>query len=202
MADAPSPEVLVDPAISRAKFEREVAAFRALADDHRAHGWWLLDATYPEVLVAFVAPQLRPAAVLYGVVIEFTNYDLWAPSVRFVDPFTKRRLLAREISPALAMHRRVIHEVPGAPPGFVNEEHVPLLMHHGPETLPFLCIPGVREYHDHPAHTGDSWLLHRGNGEGTLYFILETIAKYGLTPIRGYQFGLQISGFVRGDPPL
>lgn len=153
------------------------------------------------MLVAFVAPQLRPASVLFGVLIDFTNYDLWAPSVRFVDPFTRRKYLSREIPPSLILQRRVTQQVEGAPPGFVMDQQVPLVMSNGPDLEPFFCIPGVREYHEHPAHTGDSWLLHRGNGEGTLYFLLETIAKYGVEPIRGYQLGLQISGFVRGDPP-
>ena len=77
-----------------------------------------------------------------------------------------------------------------------------LLISHGPDELPFLCLPGVREYHVHPAHTGDDWLLHRDRGEGTLYFLLEKLARYGLEPIQQFQFGLQIVGYLRGESPL
>ena len=40
---------------------------------------------------------------------------------------------------------------------------------------PFFCIPGIRQYHDHPQHSGDSWLLHRAAGEGTLATICDRI---------------------------
>jgi hypothetical protein len=26
---------------------------------------------------------------------------------------------------------------------------------------PFLCLRGIREYHEHPQHSGDEWLLYR-----------------------------------------
>ena len=56
------------------------------------------------------------------------------------------------------------------------------------ESLPFLCIRGVREYHRHPAHTGDAWLLHRGRGEGTLAAILAAIHEHGAAPIQAYTY--------------
>ncbi|RUY35501.1 hypothetical protein EN981_26380, partial [Mesorhizobium sp. M7A.F.Ca.CA.001.13.2.1] len=60
-----------------------------------------------------------------------------------------------------------------------------------PEDEPFLCMAGVREYHDNPAHSGDPWLLHRGSGEGCLAFILDKIIKYGIVPIEQLQIQLQ-----------
>ncbi|WP_241359668.1 putative metal-binding protein, partial [Escherichia coli] len=62
----------------------------------------------------------------------------------------------------------------------------------GPDDIPFLCLPGVREYHDHPAHTGDSWLLHRRSGEGSLHFILESIWKHGVEPLDGFNVMVQV----------
>lgn len=196
-----SAELLVDPAVSRAKFEREIAAFRELGDDYRRRGWWLLDVSFPEVLVAFVARQLRPAAVIFGALLDFTNYDLWAPSVRLVDPFTRVPYRRRELPSQLT--RRIPRQLPPelAPLGIQPVELQPLMQAHGDDDVPFLCIPGVREYHDHPAHTGDSWLLHRGLGEGTLDFLLTQLAKYGVEPIRGYQIGLAITGFTHAEPP-
>ena len=203
-AIAPS-ELLVDPAVSRAKFDRDVDQCRRLGADLRRRGWWILEAEFPDVLVAFVAPQLRPRPVMFGALINFDNYDLWAPSVRIVDPFTAKPLLTREIPPHLAFTRRVQGaqqvQIPGL--GFVQgiASEQPLLITHGPDELPFLCFPGVREYHEHPAHTGDDWLLHRDRGEGTLYFLLEKLARYGLEPVQQFQFGLQIVGFLRGEAP-
>jgi hypothetical protein len=197
-------EALVDPAVSRAKFERELASYRAIAADRRRLGWWMLSAEFPEVLVAFVAPQLRPAGVVFGALLDFTNYDLWAPSVKLVNPFTGVPYRAKELPPALTFMRRVPLPQPVQIPGIGSMEtftEQPLLIAHGQEEVPFFCIPGVREYHDHPAHTGDDWLLHRGQGEGTLFFLLEKLYHYGVAPLKGYQFGLQITGFLRPESP-
>lgn len=52
------------------------------------------------------------------------------------------------------------------------------------DQIPFLCLAGVREYHNNPGHTGDSWFLHRGTGAGTLNFLLEQLYKYGVRPMK------------------
>lgn len=195
-------EILVDPAVARAKFERELNAYQQLAADQRERGWLLLDAQFPEVLVAFAAPQLNPPAVLFGALLDFTNYDLWPPSVTIVNPFTSEPLRHRDIPQELRMTRRVSQMIAvpgiGQVPGEIEQ---PLLIAHGADEVPFVCLPGVREYHEHPAHSGDSWLNHRGGGEGTLFFLLEKLYRYGVEPIRGYQLALNIAGFVRAESP-
>jgi len=198
MPDEPA-ELLVDPAVSRAKFQRELDRYREIADDRRRLGWWILSAEFPDVLVAFTTPQIRPAPVIFGALINFDNYDLWAPSVRIVDPFSKEPLRLNQIPQPMRMLRRVpVQEVAGV--GTMMEDR-PMLLAHSEGDIPFLCLPGVREYHDHPHHSGDPWLLHRDRGEGALYFILEKLYTYGAQPIRGYQFGLQVVGFLRAEPP-
>lgn len=84
--------------------------------------------------------------------------------------------------------------MPGVAPDtvatMIQQGSVPLtnlLQSNRPDDYPFICLPGVREYHDNPAHTGDSWLLHRGSGEGSLAFILEKIWVYGVDPISTFQ---------------
>lgn len=195
-------EILVDPAVARAKFERELDAYRKIAADQRQLGWLLLQAEFPEVLVAFASPQLNPPALLFGALLDFTNYDLWPPSVTIVNPFTVEPLRYRDIPQELRMMRRVPQMI--AVPGLgqvAGEMEQPLLIAHGPDEVPFVCLPGVKEYHEHPAHSGDSWLNHRGNGEGTLFFLLEKLYRYGVEPIRGYQLGLHIAGFLRAESP-
>ena len=58
---------------------------------------------------------------------------------------------------------------------------------------PFFCIAGIKEYHDHPAHTGDSWLLHRKKGEGSLGFILDQLYNHSTAIIVSYQFNLDFT---------
>lgn len=185
--------LLVDPAVSRAKFDREVAEYRKLEDDYLRRGWWMLRAEYPEVFVVFANSTLKPPAVIFGALLDFTNYDLWAPSVKLVDPFTREPYKAKELPTVLK--RRIVQP---APPELVamlkqqgdeSEEIAhddPLMQWYSPDDVPFLCLPGVREYHQHPAHSGDSWLLHRDRGEGKLYFILEKLYRYGVQPITTY----------------
>ena len=52
--------------------------------------------------------------------------------------------------------------------------------------MPFLCLVGVREYHDHPAHTGDAWWLHRKTGAGSLSHLLNVFHSYAIAPITGF----------------
>ena len=79
----------------------------------------------------------------------------------------------------------------------------PLMQAAKPEDIPFLCIAGVREYHEHPAHSGDAWELHRKAGAGRLVRLLEVIDTYGVRPISGYNIELvpRVSGFIQNQVP-
>lgn len=198
---AAAPPQVVDPAVSAEKFAAEVAGFRALEREHQRRGWWLLEAVFPSVFVVFATPQLRPPAVVCGALLDFTNYDLEPPSVALVDPFTREPYRAKELPTVL--HRRQVVDVQLGPDGPKAQQvaMVPLMQAHDPNDRPFLCIPGVREYHAHPAHTGDAWLTHRGRGAGTLFSILNAIHQYGVQPINNYGVGMRVVGFEQGEPP-
>lgn len=193
---------VVDPEVSRAKFDREVAAYREMEATYRKRGWLLLDADFPEVFVVFAATKIRPAPIVAGAVVDFTDYDLQPPSVRFVDPFSREKIIASDLQ--FQMFRR--QPMPGVPPeaiaAMMQQGALPvshMIQANRADGFPFVCLPGVREYHDNPAHTGDSWLLHRGSGEGSLAFILEKIWVYGVDPLSAYN--LQIQAKVIGVIP-
>lgn len=67
--------------------------------------------------------------------------------------------------------------------------------------MPFICLPGVREYHEHPGHTGDSWFLHRLSGVGTLYNLVTQLYHYGTEHIVGYQYHVAITALVQSEVP-
>ena len=193
--------LLVPEEVSRSKFERQIASYRAIEADRRRLGWLVVRAEFPEVVCLFAAAALRPAPILFGVRIGFENYDLWPPSVSFVHPFAEQPLTKQQLA-AIPFLR----QGPSAPPielpgGMVVRQPEEILIAHSPNEAPFLCLPGVREYHDHPAHSGDHWFLHRGTAEGTLYFILDTIYRYGVAPIKNYQFGISVVGYGREGIP-
>jgi len=186
---------VVDPAVSRAKFDREIADYRKMEATYRKRGWFLLDAEFPEIFVAFAATKIRPSPIVAAVVLDFSNYDLQPPSVCFVDPFTREPLTTQNLQ--IQMLRR--SKGPEAPPEAANTvlpegevQVTSMIQANAPGDRPFICLPGIREYHDNPAHTGDSWLLHRTSGEGSLAFILEKIWSYGVDPLSALLVQVQV----------
>lgn len=199
---------LADPSVSRAKFEREVDEFRQVGNDYARRGWLLVEAEFPRVFVVMAAPQIKPSPVVTGVLLDYTDYDLQPPSVRLADPFTREPYKANELPTNLP--RQVLTDA--MPIGFVLPAGVevprmmqqqPLMQAFGAEEIPFMCIAGVREYHEHPAHSGDRWELHRRDGAGRLVRILEIIDRYGVRPLNGYGVNLipQVSGLTQAEVP-
>jgi len=186
-----------DPNVSRRKFERELAEYRALGGEYRRRGWFLIEAEFPKVLVALASAKLKPPALVMGVAFDYGNYDAAPPSVRIVDPFTgeplKHKELPNPLNRALPQQELALSMPAGGLPGVQKvmlQGAQPYLQAYGPEEIPFLCLAGVREYHEHPAHSGDVWELHRASGAGRLVRLLEIIHRYGIEPIMG--MGVQL----------
>jgi len=172
--------VFVDPAVSRAKFEREVADFRRFADAYQQRGIFLIDASFPKAFAIILAIHAKPAPMLpFGVLLDFSDYDVAPPSVQLVSPLTRAKLKRSEIPYDFL---RLLPPAGGAPTGPQSAQ--PLLQAFVDER-PFICLQGIREYHESPAHSGDSWFLHRGTGAGTLTFLLDVLSRYGAAPILG-----------------
>ena len=193
-----------DPSVSRAKFDREIAEYHALEADYRARGWFLVKAEWPVAVVVLASKKTSPPALVAAVQFDYTNYDAEPPSVRFIDPFSGRSLSFRELP--LRMQRMVPGlelPIPG-PGGGKAQLNKPenLMQAYTPEDVPFLCIAGVKEYHDHPGHSGDPWEMHRSSGGGRLVRLLEVISKYGVEPIQGFTVDLvpQVT-FALSEPP-
>jgi len=197
-----------DPRVSRSKFEREIDEFRRFASDYAKRGWLLAEADFPRAFVVMAAPQLKPPPIVTGVQFDYTDYDLRPPSVRLADAFGREPYKASEL-PTTLLRQTESEALPAGlalPPGMLAQRMIqqqPLMQSYGPDELPFLCIAGVREYHEHPAHSGDRWELHRREGAGRLARILEIIDTYGIRPINGYGVNLvpQVSGLTQGEVP-
>lgn len=200
------PRQYADPSVSRSKFEREIAEYMTLANVYRERGWLLIRAEYPKVEVVLAAPKTNPQSLVMGVAFDYTNYDAAPPSVRLVHPLTGKPFKASELPTKLERSMPAQSVLPpGAPPGapqLVFQQQQPYMQWHSDDEVPFLCIAGVREYHEHPAHTGDLWELHRTEGAGRLVRILEVITRYGIEPIAGYRVHMQpVIGLNYGAPP-
>ena len=176
----------VDIDVTRRKFDFELGQFIRLKESNRKRGVIILDASFRNIYLAFSAINLNPSPIIFAVKINFENYDLEPLSVQFVNPFTFELINNRN---QLLTHfnRKVCLE-----DGGISMQSL-LVQNNGKP--PFICIPGIREYHNHPAHTGDSWLLHRRDGEGTLGFIVDKLYEYGISGIACYQVpGINIQG--------
>jgi len=118
------------------------------------------------VEVAFVASVSFPAGSVVPVVtacirLDYTNYDLEPPSLRFIDVWTGEPA-APPVQPSqLSSAGELQNLMPGPHPN---------------TGLPFLCLPGLLEYHTHPQHSGDLWLVgHRAQGAGRLAVVCERV---------------------------
>jgi|ERR1051326_3723564 hypothetical protein len=199
------PAQYTDPAVSRKRFDREISEYHSFGDQYRRQGWFLIEAHFPRVFVVLATSKLNPAAVVMGVKFDYTNYDAAPPSVQIVNPFTgvpyKYKELPSHLNRALPDQEIPLPGIMPEGPKMVIGAAQPYMQAYGDE-IPFLCLAGVREYHEHPAHSGDVWELHRTTGAGRLVRILEIIYRYGIDPITG--FGVQLVpqvGLNYGPPP-
>lgn len=190
----------VDPAVVRRKVERELATLAARIDQYRARGIWLLGYTFPQLLVAFLATKIKPFPIApFGVLIDLANYDVEPPSIQFVNPFTRAPLKRSEVPTNFNRFRippgaaPVLQLPAGLPPQMAGAVRDELLQSWGPEDpCPFMCLQGVREYHDNPGHSGDSWWLHRSQGAGRLVRLLDLLSRYGTEPMVHFDYEFEI----------
>lgn len=177
----------IDGRVSKLKFEQEVSRLDAQAEALKKRGVVIHKLRYPIVEVVFIPrnnlafhipvsvptgaapPQLPPGVALpagaklqymsakdihvlagkaFGARISLDDFDQRAPSVVFCDPFTWEEL------PYEKLHR-------GFHIGKNGTSFNVLLDKHPQTKKPFLCMQGIREYHEHPQHTGDDWMQYR-----------------------------------------
>lgn len=165
----------IDPDVSRLKFEREIDRLTAQRSTLQSRGIFLVGSpTYPTVELLFiprhslkmVLPAKQSGSIILpqGAMVaaelpslsarsfkahfDLTDYDLRAPSLEFRDLWTD------SVLPYDTMFRALEYEKD-------RKAHVVLLGDHPTTHKPFLCLRGIREYHEHPQHSGDDWLLYR-----------------------------------------
>lgn len=175
----------VDQRISRLKYDRQVGNLGRQKNLLRSWGCFLVNCTFPHVEALFLPSnpfviefpawiqtgqtlQLAVANMqvdsvvgrAFGVRIDMEDYDLRAPSVTFRNPTTW------ELAPFNSIPTGHFPDESGHPRPVVLDAH-PVF------ERPFLCIQGIREFHEHPQHTDVDWFTNR-NGFN-LFTILEMI---------------------------
>ncbi len=155
---------LVPARVTEAKFDEQLQRWDANTESYARRGWLLLSSGDLSADIGFlqnIAMGGRTIPVMTACVrIDYWNFDLWPPSVTFLDPMT------RQPAPPPV---RALEKVSD------TEARDTLIDQHPTTLQPFLCLPGIREYHSHPQHSGDDWLLHRHLREGDLAVVCERI---------------------------
>src|SRR5258708_6031099 len=165
----------VDPDVTRMKYEREIARLTGQRREPERRGILMLGSTsFPYIDLIYVPRHpLRavipvsqqgalflPAGARAAIEIpslsasafkarfDLSDYDLDAPGLEFRDPW------ADALLPYNTMFRALQFEED-------RKAHIVLLDDHPITHKPFLCLRGIREYHNHPQHSGDEWFLYR-----------------------------------------
>jgi len=172
----------VDPNVCREKFGKEVQRLRSHEASLRKWGCWIQRTDFPEIDAVFLphaalhvqilqprfsglvlAPSGLPPIDLvtkefpqlsarpFGVRMLLDDFDILAPSLTFRDPWTWQTLTSS-------------HMPTGNLPSDNGRQANRVILDQHPLTKStFLCVRGTREYHEHPQHTGDEWMLIRDN---------------------------------------
>jgi hypothetical protein len=167
----------VDPDVNRLKYNREITRLEEQRKELEKRGILLLGSTdFPYIDLLFiprhflraVIPVNQQGALFLPVgaraALEFPNlsarafkarfdlsdYDLDAPSLDFFDPWTDEPMQYNSMFRALQFDQH-------------RKGQILLLDDHPIKHRPFLCMRGIREYHSHPQHSGDEWLLYRSS---------------------------------------
>ena len=166
----------VDPEVSRKKFRREVERLVEQQATLESRGLFVLGRPEFPIVEIVVVPR-HPLRVLVqpqqsgqiflpqGTIVaievpslsatafkahfELSDYDLRPPSLEFRDVWSDLPLPYHTMFRALEFEKH-------------RQTHVVLLPDHPVTHKPFLCLRGIREYHEHPQHSGDDWMLYRG----------------------------------------
>jgi len=161
----------VDIEVTRKKFKKELEEFNELELEYRKRGVFLIENSEFKLRFLFSIPSLKPSPIAFSVELDYTNWDSEPPSLILTNPFTGKPLKSNEVGIQFWQWNNDT----GQPQ--------PILVGHD---IPFLCIPGVREYHNHQHHSGDSWFLYRTEGEGKLCDIIEKLIKHSISLAAGY----------------
>lgn len=174
--------LLVDPRVSRTKLARELEAWRRNEGDYRRKGWIMLRASLDELVVEVAFLALIPMGtsqipvVVPAIRLDYVNYDLWPPSLTFIDVFSGQ--------PASAPLPEAWLQA--------QDDQVRNVLMTNAAGKQFLCFPGTREYHEHPDHDGDVWPLYRNDRRGSVAVICDRVWSTMTSAVAGTQMQMQL----------
>lgn len=186
-----------DPKVTKIKFEQELLEFKELENEYRKKGVICFKITPLSINLIFAIPHIKPQPIAFAVSINYSNWDVEPPSIKFIDPFTEKALSREEI--LIDFYQVKDNNPIGMLPN--GKLAIPNLLQGENEITPFICMPGVKEYHNHAAHSGDSWMLYRKKGEGKLCVLIDQLYRHSIAQSAGYALNIQVNASVKGISP-
>ena len=144
---------MIDPEVSQLKFQRALAQLDGGAAGFAGDaGWVVIGRTYPLFEVIWTHPRTKRQV---GFRFNFDSWDAIPPSLELFDPDTKATLQWERWPQG----------------GWAVGSPHPLTQ------KPFLCLPGIREFHDHPSHTADAWPALRGLSSYSMLYLMQRVQQ-------------------------
>lgn len=143
----------MDPEVSRAKFDTEIAAINDEASSFaKARGWEVVRTEYPVLAVVLTHPRTQRRV---GFRFVCDGWNEQPPSLALFDPKTDA-------------------DLPWAqwPQGGWSAGDA-----HPVTQKPFLCLPGIREYHVHPSHLDNPWTNYKSHDSYKLRYIVHRVQQ-------------------------
>lgn len=186
----------VDIDVTKKKFNHLVDDYRQVEQIYRKEGIINLRIEFPYFEFMFMSNEAlmqlqvadgnrvsllnvhRPVPFhLFSIQVDYSNYDLSPPSVKLINPLdsnrTKSLMFKPWITPDQQDKNNLLHEA------FLTQPQNILIQDNSGEF--FFCLRGIKEYHEHPQHSGDSWFLYRKEGKGHILNILDQLQLYGIS---------------------
>ena len=196
----------LDPEVHRHKYDSELKRLVDQRSTLEQRGIFALESSkYPHVDLVYVSRNILrllfpvqstpghqvppnsfqsieiPSLAARGIKARFdlSDFDVRAPSLEFLDPLTDQLLPYETMFRALEFEPK-------------RGAHVVLLPDHPNTHKPFLCLRGIREYHEHPQHSGDDWFLYRNTV--SLFSLIMSLWRVTVDIVRPQIVLVQVEG--------
>jgi hypothetical protein len=186
-----------DERVTLAKFERQVNDFETHAAAYRKEGVISLKIKFPVFEFAFLARETliptnlqantdvnskisiyRPVPFfIFAIRLDYSNFDVSPPSLRVINPFTSELDSNVGYPPFITPHQQNQNSLIDPSQKLINQN---ILLTDNDGRL-FICLRGLKEYHEHPHHNGDSWFLYRIKGKGNIINVLDQLQLYAIS---------------------
>jgi hypothetical protein len=147
------------PEISAELFEEGVARLTGNPELLVDRGWLILESKHPRLTLTI---HHRATGKLRTFLFEFDNWNDQPPALSIVDPDT-RQPVTGTLWPQ--QYQSYWHQS-----GWSN---TPLIT----TPKPFMCMPGILEYHTHYSHVGDKWDNYKASPDYSIFGIVSQVAQ-------------------------